>query len=66
MTSIGTIGNMTAPAAKAAETAAAEMDSGKDDAGFQKQLSKILLTAATNSLMDAHDTMRELEDDEEE
>ena len=64
MSSIATIGSMTASAANAA---AADNDSGKDDAAdFQKQLSKILLTAATNSLMDAHDTMRELEDDEEE
>jgi hypothetical protein len=66
MSSIATIGNMTASAANTAD-AAADNDSGKDDAAaFQKQLSKILLTAATNSLMDAHDTMRELENDEEE
>jgi hypothetical protein len=56
-----------ASAANAAESATAETDSGKEDAAaFQKRLSQFALTAAVNSLIDSHDTMRELEADEDE
>lgn len=64
---MGSLGSIESVAASAATEVAKTAEGGKDEAAaFLKQLSRTALTLASNSLMEAQDTMADLEDGDDE
>src|SRR5215212_1730548 len=59
------IGNIAQAAGTDATEAAATSDGKEEAAAFLKQLARTALTMASNSLMEAQDTMNDLEDDDD-
>jgi len=66
MSTLGAIGNVAQAAATDATEAVATSDGKEEAAAFLKQLALTALTMASNSLMEAQDTMNDLEDDDDE